>query len=211
MDEVTALRETGRGFVAVFAGGETLRLSKADLRALPLAAGDQVDLADYRKRLLLRQYPEALNRAVGLLAMRARSKQEVERRLTERGYLPETVEMVLFKLERENLLGDEDFAKTWAESRATLGVGKMRLRQELRMKGVDGDVAEDVLATLDEEGMAQQALALAEKLLRRLKNEALPDARRKALAAMQRRGYGYGEASRAIQAALAQMEIDPDE
>jgi hypothetical protein len=169
MDEVTALRETGRGFVAVFAGGETLRLSKADLRALPLAAGDQVDLADYRKRL------------------------------------------VLFKLERENLLGDEDFAKTWAESRATLGVGKMRLRQELRMKGVDGDVAEDVLATLDEEGMAQQALALAEKLLRRLKNEALPDARRKALAAMQRRGYGYGEASRAIQAALAQMEIDPDE
>ena len=207
MDKVTHMREMRRGYVAVFASGETLPLSPADLRALPLAAGDAVDLADYRQRLLLRQYPEALNRAVGLLAVRARSRQEIQRRLLERGYLPDTVELVLFKLEKEDLQDDATFAQAWAENRAARGMGKARLRQELRMKGVESDVADSALESLDDGDIARQAQTLAEKLLRRLNDEAPQDARRKALGAMQRRGYSYGEASKALQAAIDALGI----
>ena len=207
MDKVTHLREMRRGYVAVFASGETLPLSPADLRALPLAVGDAVDLADYRPRLLLRQYPEALNRAVGLLAVRARSRQEIQRRLLERGYLPDTVELVLFKLEKEDLQDDASFAQAWAENRAARGMGKARLRQELRMKGVESDVADSALESLDDDDIARQAQTLAEKLLRRLRDEAPQDARRKALGAMQRRGYSYGEASKALQAATDELGI----
>ncbi len=206
MDRLVALRETKRGFTAVFQSGETLRLSPADLRALPLTVGDAVDVAAYRHNLLLRQYPEALERAVGLLAVRARSKQEVERRLAERGYLPDTVEMVLYKLEREHLLSDEAFAQAWTEARAARGLGKARLRQELRMKGVESGIADDAINALDDEEMARQAQSLAEKLLRRLAGEPPQDARRKALAAMQRRGYAYGDAAKALQAASAELD-----
>ena len=92
-----------------------------------------------------------------------------------------------FKLEKENLLSDEAFAKAWAENRAARGLGKARLRRELRMKGVEADVADGAVDALDGDDMDRQAKALAEKLLRRLRGEALPDARRKVLAAMQRR------------------------
>lgn len=210
MDKVEALRKTRQGFVAVWESGETVRLSAADLRALPLSVGDNKDPATYRHSLLLRQYPEALNRAVGLLAVRARSRQEIEKRLVERGYLLDTVEMVLFKLEQENLLSDEAFAKAWAESRAARGLGKARLRQELRVKGVETGVADDALNALDDGDMEKQAKALAEKLLRRLRGEPQPDARRKALAAMQRRGYSYGEASRALNAAFTDMDAETE-
>lgn len=206
MDKLVALREARHGYTAVFQSGESLRLSPADLRALPLSVGDAVDVSAYRQNLLLRQYPEALDRAVGLLSVRARSKQEVERRLAERGYLPDTVEMVLYKLERERLLNDEAFAQAWAEGRAARGMGKARLRQELRMKGVESDIADDAINALDDEEMARQAQALAERLLRRLADEPPQNARRKALAAMQRRGYAYGDATKALQSAMAELD-----
>ena len=206
MDKVVALRELRRSFIVAFQSGESLRLSPADLRALPISVGDAVDVAAYRQSVLLRQYPEALDRAVGLLAVRARSRQEVERRLAERGYLSDTVEMVLYKLERERLLSDEAFAQAWAEGRAARGLGKARLRQELRMKGVESGIADNAIDALDDGDMARQARAVAEKLLRRLAGERPQDARRKALAAMQRRGYAYGDAMKALQAASTELD-----
>ena len=79
------------------------------------------------------------------------------------------------------------------------------------MKGVETGVADDALNALDDGDMEKQAKALAEKLLRRLRGEPQQDARRKALAAMQRRGYSYGEASRALNAALADMDAETEE
>jgi SOS response regulatory protein OraA/RecX len=69
-------------------------------------------------------------------------------------------------------------------------------------------VVDGAVDALDEDNMDAQAKALAEKLLRRLNDETLPDAKRKALAAMQRRGYAYGEANRALNAALVEMDVD---
>lgn len=206
MDRVTDVKPLKRGFQLTVNNREILRLSGADYRELPLCEGESFDLEAYKNKLLLRQYPEALNRAVGLLAIRARSRQEVERKLTDSGYLPDTVEMVLFKLQKEKLLDDEAFALAWVHSRMGRGLGKARIRQELYQKGIAGDVAQAALMTLYAEDIDSQALALAEKLLRRVAGQSAPDAKRKVLAAMLRRGYGYGEASRALSAALAQVQ-----
>ena len=136
-DMVTQLREERNGYRVTVNDRETFRLSFADYRAFPLREGDALDFEQYRKNLLFRQYPEALNRAVALLATRARSRHEVEQRLLTRGYLADTVEIVLYKLEKEHLLDDTAFAAAWTQARSTRGLGKMRLRQELYQKGVD--------------------------------------------------------------------------
>lgn len=204
MDDVVMTVETlVKGYRVVLGSGRALRLSKADYSALPLAEGDTVDWDAYRQALLARQYPEALNRAVGLLATRARSTQELSQRLQALQYLPDTVELVLYKLEKEKLLNDEAFARAWAENRSARGIGKARLTMELRQKGVDAAAAADAVSSLDEADGEQQALALAQKLLRRHANEPQAEAYRKALAAMQRRGYAYGEAARALRTAQA--------
>lgn len=214
-DRVARVEALPRGYRVEFDSGRTLRLSRADYNALPLAEGEAVDWDAYRQALLARQYPEALNRAVGLLATRARSTQELERRLQALQYLPDTVELVLYKLEKEKLLDDEAFARAWAEGRSARGIGKARLRMELRQKGVDAGAADEAVASLDEADSQQQALALAEKLLRRHAGETQAEAFRKALMAMQRRGYAYGEAAKALReagalAAQGKAEVDDE-
>jgi regulatory protein len=207
-DLVTSLREVRGGYRVTVNDTETFRLSKAEYRELPIAEGQALDFEQYRQELLLLQYPAALDHAVKLLALRPRSIREVERNLNERGCLSDTVEMVLYKMEKEKLLDDETFARSWAHARASLGLGRPRILQELRQKGVDGAIARAAVAELDTDETDTQAMVLAMKLLRRHPDIADPDAIRKALEAMQRRGYSYGEAARALKAALRQMKED---
>ena len=206
MDKVTRLTNLQRGYQVTVNNCVTIDISQADFREHPLTEDQVFDFEAYKHALLLRQYPEALNRAVGLLAIRARSQQEVARKLAQSSYLPDTVEMVLYKLQKEKLLDDSAFASAWVQSRAGRGLGKARIKQELYLKGVASDVIDAALLTLDAEVTDEQALALAAKLLRRTAAYSAPDAKRKVLAAMLRRGYGYGEAARALEAARAQDE-----
>ena len=119
-----------------------------------------------------------------LLAIRPRSRREVERALQLRGCLPDTVEMVIYKLEKEKLLDDAEFASVWAQARSQQGIGRSRIRQELRMKGVDSETAEAALNGLNSETEDQQTLEVAEKLLRRYHELTPSDAIRKALTAL---------------------------
>jgi regulatory protein len=204
-DLVTRMTEVRNGYQITVNDTDTFHLSKAEMRELPLREGQSLDWAEYQKSLLLIQYPDALNRAVRLLAIRPRSRREVERALQLRGCLPDTVEMVIYKLEKEKLLDDAEFASVWAQARSRLGIGRARIRQELRMKGVDSATAETALTGLDSEAEDQQTLAVAEKLLRRYHSLTPSDAIRKALPGMQRRGYAYGDAYRALKAVMARL------
>jgi regulatory protein len=77
-------------------------------------------------------------------------------------------------------------------------VGKARILYELRQKGVDGALAEQAVAELNADQQDANARKLAEKFIKRYQNITAADARRKTIQAMQRRGYSYGEAKRAL-------------
>ena len=203
-DCVTDLCEERNGFRVTVNHHEVFHLTEAEYREFPLQPSQAFDWDAYRQALLVRQYPEALNRAVAFLAIRDRSCREVERKLTDKGYLDDTVEMVLYKLQKERLLDDAAFARAWVEARASRGLGKARLLQELRIKGVADDTAQAALAGLDAGEHDAQALAQATKVLRRYGSLPAREATQKAIAALMRRGYGYGEASRALQSAREQ-------
>lgn len=187
-----------------FEGGEALWFGRAAWRErLPLSPGDEEELEELKAWLLPRQYAEALDGAVRLLSVRARSEGEIRRKLTERGYMDDTVDMVLYKLEKEGLVDDEAFAREWAASRARSQVGQARILRELTQKGLSRACAQRAVAALDAQEGEDAAEALARKLLRRYAGEA--DERKamgKMLAAMARRGYGFEEARRALEAAM---------
>jgi regulatory protein len=98
-------------------------------------------------------------RALGLLAVRARSRHELESRLLAAGFQPDEVSEVLDRLERVGLVDDEAFARQLAEHR--FGVKRMGVRAvsaELRSKGVavavigsvvDGELPGDDARALD--------------------------------------------------------------
>ena len=83
--------------------------------------------------------------AAGLrfLEARARSVEEVRRRLSEAGYRPELVSGAIDRLLAIGLLDDELFARAWIESRDRARPrGELVLRRELSQRGVSrADIA----------------------------------------------------------------------
>jgi len=205
MPDIVTRVVQGKSLVKVVVNeDEIFFLSPAMYREHPLRPNDPVDVLTFREWLLKKQYPEALSRAVRYLAGRARSRVEVVRKLQSSGYMEKTVALVLCKLEKERLVDDEDFARVWAAERMRRGLGKSRILWELRQKGVSQPAAEKACADVEPEEREGEAVKLALKLLKRYAGEAdSKKAMRKVLAAMNRRGFEYGEASAAIARAEA--------
>ena len=200
MDMITAIKKERGHFRLTLSNGQSVVVSAELVRERPFAEGDAIDLAEYDEWLLPRQYRAALDRAVSLLAMRAHSRGEIEQKLLRSHYRPATVEMVLYKLERENLLDDADFARQWTVARSGRKLGSGRIAQELRRKGVSSETIAEAIAEIDEDDQLSAAATLAEKALRRAKPGEDPRKTAQRIAGMlARRGYSWEIARKAIQ------------
>ena len=199
MDMITSItRERGRLRVIINDDSEVL-VPLSLFRERPLTVGEPIDMEEYDQWLLLRQYRHALDRAVAFLAGRARSRREMEERLLRSGYRPCTVEMVLYKLEKEDLLDDADFARQWVDARSARRMGRGRIAQELRRKGVSAREAEEALEGLSDEEQLEGAIVLVEKAMARTPSGEDPRKTAARITAMlARRGYDYDTAREAI-------------
>lgn len=133
--------------------------------------------------------PEALRHcALGLLGRREHSRLELRQKLAARGFPDDLIDEVLRALAGEGLQSDARFASSYVHSRATRGYGPVRIRSELRQRGVDEDLAEHQLQ--DEQW---DWPALAEAARRKRFGGAVPAAwpeRAKQARFLQYRGFG---------------------
>lgn len=211
MDVITGIRKERGRFRVTVNEAEDVLVPFSLFRERPLQEGQPLDLEEYDNWLMVRQYRAALDRAVGFLAARARSRHEIGQKLLQAGYRPNTVEMVLYKLERERLLDDADFARQWVESRVHHRLGRSRIAQELRRKGVSADDAEEALSSIGAEDQLAGAVALAEKAAARIKpGEDVRKAQNRIAAMLARRGYDWDIAKEALEQVMAGSNEDED-
>lgn len=86
------------------------------------------------------------NSAIGLLARREHSLHELRQKLFLR--YPNSgasIEDVLTQLRSEGYQSDLRYAEAYTRSRENKGYGSRRLRQELRLRGVDAHLIDEVL------------------------------------------------------------------
>ena len=81
-------------------------------------------------------------KALSLLARREHSAGELGRKLEQRGYDSTAVTAVLSSLEARKLLSDERFVEEFVAARLRRGSGPLKIREELRGKGVDSSLVE---------------------------------------------------------------------
>ncbi len=146
--------------------------------------------------------------ALRFLEARQRSTSEVRRRLLTGGYRADLVEGCLARLLDLGILDDEAFAHEWVESRDRARPrGERALRSELRTKGIDRQVVDEVLEARSVEQPAADAAA-ARRVLERhasaLARVADPRARRqRAYALLARSGFDSETAMEAIDLLVA--------
>jgi regulatory protein len=80
-----------------------------------------------------------------MLAAREHSRAELRRKLLGRGGEPDDVEHLLDRLERDRLLDERRFAEQYVEGRRRRGFGPVRVRAELRERGVAGALIAELL------------------------------------------------------------------
>jgi regulatory protein len=146
--------------------------------------------------------------ALRFLEARSRSIDEVRRRLTGAGYQPELVEGAVTRLVELGMLDDAGFGRAWLESRDRARPrGERALRQELRLKGIDGALVDELLgeraASSDDADRigADRVLARHAAALARVAD---PRARRqRAYALLARNGFDPETCSSAVRAFLS--------
>lgn len=89
--------------------------------------------------------------AMDFLARREHSEQELRRKLQVRAEDEAEVDEVLRQLKVEKLQSDERFIEAYVNHRIGAGIGPMKLRYELRQKGVDEELVEACLEPLADE------------------------------------------------------------
>jgi regulatory protein len=206
---VTALRPTKRDPDRI-----AVDLDGSFAFALPatLLADERIDVGDMLESdrvvalLAADQASRATEAALVFLSYRPRSEKEVRDRLRRGGYEQDAIEHAIVRLHEWRYLDDADFARRWVENRtAHRPRGRRLLQQELRQKGIGGEIAREAIddADLDETGAAE---ALARRRLPSYAGDEPAAIRRRLGAYLARRGYGYDVIRSALDRALGEAE-----
>ena len=153
----------------------------------------------------VRQPRSCHERALGLLAVRPRSRRELQRRLHGAGFEDEEIEDVLGRLERVGLIDDVVFARQVAAHQlGARRAGRRQVERALAEKGIAPETVRAVLAEAETgEDEEERALALATSRAARLGAVEPARAFGRLTSLLLRRGYAPDVARRAARAALA--------
>ena len=186
--KITEIRPRRKGLSALFIDGEfAMALDTQTLLEQRIDVGREVDDEELHELIILSNERRAKEKALWLISYRSHSKKELRDKI-RRTCDAEAADKAVERMEELGLVNDEDFARRYAEQ---LLYGKRLSKRaafyELRRKGIDQATAEEALAELDVD-VHEQIRALIEKKYRNINDEKI---RRRAVAALQRLGYGW--------------------
>ena len=155
---------------------------------------------------------QAVDRALNYLSFRPRSREEVRRYLRRKETSPEIIEAALARLDRLDFVNDRAFAGFWIETREQFNPrGAHALKNELRMKGVEREVVDELV---DDEQDEERALRAGRKKAMSLVNAPNMDYarfRNRLGSFLQRRGFGYEVITRTVRTLWNELKEEPEE
>lgn len=171
--------------------------------AYTLSAGDE--LSEEKAEELERRYAAYFARksAARSLAKRNMSHSELCRKLRERGFSETDSEKTAEWFEERGLIDDEGYAEMLIREYTRRGYGIMRIREELRRRGISKEISDSLLE--EYEGGQDEIIKLIEKKLGGKTPDA--DEKRRLVAFLSRRGFKFDE----IRSAMAEMQFDTED
>jgi regulatory protein len=205
-------RHPGR-FDVLVDGVSIATLALDAIERLKLAVGVDVDGREEQIAQEATQL-KVHDRALTMLAFRARSAAELARSLVRKGEPKALVDRAVARLQEQGLLDDASFAQAFTRAKV-LGAqhSKRRVQQDLARKGVARAVTDAAIATVfEEEGVDQRAVVerAARRKLRSLANLEPGVRRRRLYAFLARRGYDGDDIRQAMEAVGVELRGEAD-
>ena len=207
---VPAHRPAGR-FAVLVDGREAAVLTLEAIERLRLSVGRPVDGLDEQIELESKRL-HAYDRALNMLAFRARSSTELARSLQRKGEERPHVDWALARLQEQGLLDDAAFARSFARSKVVDGKqSRRRVQQDLARKGVSRTLTDEAIDTVFEEEAIDQRAIVEEAALKKLRALAgLEPAvqRRRLYGFLARRGYEIDDIRNVLSAIGSSLGAD---
>ena len=154
----------------------------------------------------------AVDRALNYLSYRPRSREEVRRYLRRKETPAEIIETALERLDRLDFVNDRTFAGFWIESREHFSPrGARALKNELRMKGVERDVVDELVNDEQDEERALRAGRKKAMSLVNTPNIDYATFRNRLGSFLQRRGFGYQVVTKTVRELWKELKEEPEE
>ena len=145
----------------------------------------------------------AVEKALRVLNAAAQTRSGLARKLSRTGYSPAAVEAACDRVEAMGYVDDRAYAEAALRRRQQQGRGLKVIGAELRHKGIDSELIEELLGEVKSEDEVRRAAELAVKLLQRHAGEPAARQREKVMGTLMRRGYASWVARKALEAAPA--------
>ena len=143
---------------------------------------------------------EAYALAVGLLARREHSARELAAKLGNKGVDGEVTESLIERLIAERLQSDERYTELYIRQRSNKGYGPLRIRMELKERGIDEGLISAQFRRAEEEGELDWYVLAASVYRKKYGEQAIEDVKERAkrLRFMQYRGFDHEQIATAM-------------
>lgn len=191
--ELTAVEPRRKSLVQLYLDGEAaVKIDREVFLRSGLKPGDHLSDEELHRLVQDSDARRAQEKAMYLLEHRNHSKKELADKIARTAASREAANAAAARMEELGLIDDETYARDLARELFTRRLwGAQRVRQELRLKGIDGELIDQLLEEYDDEGLALENISavLERKYAGWEEDERV---RRRAFAALQRLGYPYG-------------------
>ena len=199
--KITAVEPRRKQMCALFIDGEyVMNLDAQTLIENRFDVGREIDDDELKEIIDKSNERRAKEKALWLISYRSHSKKELFDKLI-RGFDEASAQKAVDRMEELGLINDEEFAKLYA--RKLVNGKKMSVKAaefELYHKGIDKITAEQVLGELEYDPQTQ----IIEFITKKYKNIQDEKIKRRAVAALQRKGYSWEEIKQAIESLVSE-------
>lgn len=157
--------------------------------------------------------PESVARKILLdqLTGRARTRAELADKLAAKDVPDDIAVMLLDRFEEVGLIDDQAFAREWvAQRQSGKGLARRALAQELRRKGIEAELATEVLDEVDPDAEVEAARMLVRAKLRSVRGLDRDKAVRRLVGMLARKGHSSSVAFMVVKEALDLDGADPE-
>ncbi len=180
-------------FTLIFDDGTELKTTLGIITGLFIRSGMDFDEEAYNELVSASGLAMAKARALRIINARPMSREELRKRLIEKGETPENAEACADWLCRMGLINDAEYAGSVVRHYAAKGYGSARIKQELRHHGVPREMWDEAMLQMPEQD------AYLERFIRARLSEPGDRAQVKKVSdALFRRGYSWEQIKHAL-------------
>lgn len=158
-----------------------------------LLKGREINPQELEEILIAEELNRAKQVALNYLSYRPRTVEELRNHLLGKGFEGDHCHEVTSQMQKLGYLNDREYAKQWIQERKNARPrGKYLLRQELLRRGIDKEIADDVI---DQELTSDEAMQMIKTLVdKKYRNAHFSDfyeLKMKMIPFLQRKGFSF--------------------